>query len=132
MQANLTEQELEILTVRKYTQKEKSDRYAGFVSNPRSRSKFIANLAHLKDLDFRKFRKLDNNEADQVREMARRAEFNTCYVISENKRIDGRFLDVEKAIHETIGYGMGTLLVFGSAEVVYYEGEEVGDRWISI
>jgi hypothetical protein len=132
MQAKLTEQELEILTVRKYTQKEKSDRYAGFVSNPRSRSKFIANLAHLKDLDFRKFRKLDSNEADQVREMARMAEFNTCYVISENKRIDGRFLDVEKAIHETIGYGMGTLLVFGSAEVVYYEGEEVGDRWISI
>lgn len=132
MQAKLTEQELEILTVRKYTQKEKSDRYAGFVSDPRSRSKFIANLAHLKDLDFRKFRKLDSNEADQVREMARMAEFNTCYVISENKRIDGRFLDVEKAIHETIGYGMGTLLVFGSAEVVYYEGEEVGDRWISI
>jgi hypothetical protein len=25
---------------------------------------------------------------------------------------------------------MGTLLVFGDAEIVYHEGEEINDRWI--
>jgi len=132
MQARATEEELEILTIRTYVRKEKSERYAEFVSKPRSRAKFIANLAHFKDLDFGKFRKLGGNEADHIREMARSAKFDVCYVISENRRIDARFLEVEKAINDTIGYGMGTLLVFGSAEVVYYEGEEMGDRWISI
>lgn len=132
MQARSTEQELEILTIRKFLQEDKSDRYAEFVSKPRSRPKFIANLAHLKDLDFGKFRKLGGNEADHIREIARRSKFNICYVISENRQIDARFLDVEDAINDTIGCGMGTLLVFGSAEVVYYEGEEMGDRWISI
>jgi len=46
--------------------------------------------------------------------------------ICANRRIDARFLDVENAINDTVGYGMGTLLVFGSAEVIYYEGEEMG------
>jgi hypothetical protein len=131
MQASSTEQELEILAIRKYVRKEKSDRCAEFVSRPRSRPKFIANLAHLKDLDFGKFRKLAGNEADQIREIARREKFDVCYVISENRRIDARFLDLENAIMATIGHGMGTLLVFGAAEVVYYEGEEANDRWIS-
>jgi hypothetical protein len=132
MQTRSTEQELEILTIRRYVRKGKIDRYAEFVSKPRSRPKFMPKLAHLKDLDFGKFRKLDGNEAGQILERARRAKFDVCYVISENKRIDARFLDVENAINDTVGYGMGTLLVFGSAEVVYYEGEEMGDRWISI
>jgi len=34
-------------------------------------------------------------------------------------------LNVEEAIKETVGNGMVTLLVFGLAEAVYYEGEEV-------
>lgn len=132
MQPKATAQELEVLTIRKYFRKEKSDRYVEFVSRSRSRSKFIGRLAHLNDLDFGKFRKLSNNEASQIREMARNAKFDICYAISENKRIDGQFLDIESAIKDTIGYGMGTLLVFGSAEVVFYEGEEANDRWISI
>jgi hypothetical protein len=132
MRARLTELELEILTIRKYVRKTKSDRYAQFVSKPRSRTKFIARLAHFKDLDFGKFRRLDNNEADQIREIARRAKFDVCYVISENRRIDARVIEVENAINDTIGHSMGTLLVFGLAEIVYYEGEEMGDRWVSI
>jgi len=50
------------------------------------------------------------------------------YQFMEHNRIDGQYLDVERAIKETIGYGMGTLLVFGSVEIVYYEGEERNDR----
>jgi len=57
---------------------------------------------------------------------------NQCYIISENKQIDRQIMDAESALIETIGYGMGTILVFGDAEIVYYEGEERGDRWISI
>ena len=132
MQSKLTAQELEILTIRKYFRKDKADRYATFVLKPKARSKFVESLAHSRDLDFDKFRKLVINEADQIRESAEKAKSDTCYVISENKRIDGQFLNIEKAIQETIGYGMGTILVFGLAEAVYYEGEDAGDRWISL
>src|SRR6185437_6791254 len=120
MQPKSTAQELEILTIRKYFRKEKSDRYVGFVSKPRSRDKLVECLAHLKDLEFGKFRRLNNNETAQIRKMAEDAKFDICYVISENSRVDGQFLKIEAAIKDTVGNGMGTLLVFGLAEAVYY------------
>lgn len=132
MESKLTEAELEILTIRRFFKKDKVDRYVGFVSKPALRPKFIAKLAHFKDLNYDKFRLAVPNETDLILAAAKRLGVNTCYAISENNRIDGQFLDIYKAIGETIGYQMGTLLVFGSAEAVYYEGEEMKDRWISI
>ena len=55
----------------------------------------------------------------------------TCYVISENKEIDTKTLDIELAISKTIGYGMGTILVFGNADTIYYECETMNTRYIS-
>ena len=128
---DLTERELEILTINRFFKEGKGKRYVDFVLKAASRQKFISSLAHLKDLNFEKFHKVGQNETDQILEKVKKQKLDSCYVISENKRIDGQFLDVARAIKETIGYGMGTLLVFGTAEIVYYEGEEMNDRWIS-
>jgi hypothetical protein len=127
----LNERELEILTINRFFKEGKAKRYVDFILKTTSRQKFISSLAHLKDLDFEKFEKVGKNEMDQILERVKGEKLDSCYVISENKRIDGQFLDVERAIEETIGYGMGTLLVFGTAKIVYYEGEEMNDRWIS-
>ena|SRR5579859_7114769 len=102
MQPKATAQELEVLTIRKYFRKEKSDRYVEFVSRPRSRSKFIGCLAHLNDLDFGKFRKLSNNEASQIREMAGNAKFDICYAISENKCIEFRQTARYRSAYQTL------------------------------
>jgi hypothetical protein len=129
----LTGQELEILTINRFFKKNKAKCYVDFILDPALRPKFISSLAHLKDLNLEKFQEVRHDEIDRILEVVGKAKLDTCYVISENKRIDGQFLDIHKAIEETIGYGMGTLLVFGSgAEVVYYEGEEMHDRWISL
>lgn len=128
----LTGNELEILTINKFFKKDKAKRYVDFVLKPSLRPKFIARLAHLEELDYDKFRKLGHNEAADILDATKNAKIDSCYCISENKRIDGQFLDIMVAIQETIGYGMGTLLVFGSAEVVFYEGEEMNDRWLSL
>lgn len=55
----------------------------------------------------------------------------SCYVISENKNIDTKTLDIQQAISETVGYGMGTILVFGNADIIYYESETINTRYIS-
>ena len=64
-------------------------------------------------------------------EIFRKFKFEDCYVISENKNIDGKRLYVDEAINQVVGYGIGTLLVFGWGDIVYYEGEDANDRWIS-
>jgi hypothetical protein len=124
--------ELEVLTINRYVQKEKRKRLVDFVDDDSKRQKFIALLPHLKDLDFSKFSRLVRNEKDAILKMIADKKLNQCYIISENKQIDRQIMDAESALIETIGFGMGTILVFGDAEIVYYEGEEMGDRWISI
>jgi hypothetical protein len=124
--------ELEILTINGFFQKEKAKRLVNLILNDDKRQKFIQLLPHLKELDYSKFRRLEKNEKSTVLEMAAEKKIKQCYVISENKRIDRQFIDAERALDETVGYGNGTILVFGDAEIVYYEGEERGERWVSI
>jgi hypothetical protein len=121
---------IEVLTILKYFKKEKSKRFADFVMKEK-RQKFISALAHSNDLDYSKFQKINNNVEEVILEKQKKYKIENCYVISENKKIDGKYLTIAEAIGECIGYGMGTLLVFGSADFVYYEGEEMNDRWIS-
>jgi hypothetical protein len=52
-------------------------------------------------------------------------------LISENSELDRKRFDIDTALSITIGYGMETLIVFGDAEIVFYEAEGQNDRWIS-
>jgi len=128
----LTEQELEILTINRYFKKDKARRYVDFILKEKNRRKFISTLAHTTDLDYSKFRKVEKNEKAIVLEMLASQKITKCYIISENKKIDRQYMNPEKALDSTIGYGMGTILVFGDGDLVFYEGEESGNRWISV
>jgi hypothetical protein len=128
----LTETELEILTINRYFQKDKAKRFVDFVMKDKNRSKFISTLAHTKDLNYSKFQKVERNEKAFVLAMLSKQKLGKCYVISENKRIDGQYINPEKALDSTIGYGMGTILVFDDADMVFYEGEDPGNRWVSV
>lgn len=130
--SELSGKELEILTVNRYFHQSKAKRYADFIISDKNRPKFISALAHLKDLQHSKFKKIEKGEKEHVLKMVADRKLSKCYVISENKRIDRQFMEAESALTEIIGHGMGTILVFGDAEMIYYEGEEMGDRWVSI
>lgn len=56
---------------------------------------------------------------------------STCYIISKNARIDALTLGISEAMGETVRHQMGTRLVFGDAEVLYYESETMEIRYIS-
>lgn len=125
-------QELEIKVIERFFIREKKERYKSFVSNQKLRQKFINELAHSPDLDFSLFSEVIGSEKQIVKKSIntlRKAD--DCYVISENKDIDGHRINIDTALDETIGLGMGTLLVFGDADLVFYEGEEPNARWIS-
>jgi hypothetical protein len=123
--------ELEILLIDRFFLKQKSERYKAFVAKPDTRRKFIAVLAHLQDLDYTKFLKVENDPESHLHEIAKRLKLDVCYVISENVNIDRQYIEIQKAANSVIGYGMGTFLIFGEGIAAYYEGEEMNDRWIS-
>ena len=124
---------LEIEVIKKFVNKAKQDKYIQFVSTLKNRPKFINDLSHFNFLKLDKFDKLEKNEEQIIFTTLQKNKVvdKTCYIISENKNIDTKTLDIKQAIIETVGYGMGTILVFGNADIIYYECETMNTRYIS-
>jgi hypothetical protein len=124
--------DLEIKVIKLFVDKVKQDRYIQFVSSPKHRHKFIRDLAHFKFFKWDKFEAVNGNEEQIILQALKKNDLQgkSCYVISENANIDTKTLDTKKAISETVGYGMGTILVFGDAELVFFESEEMNIRFI--
>jgi len=125
---------LEIRVIKKFVTETKQERYIQFISTPKNRKKFIRELAHFNDLNFSL---LQHNSEIDVRSILEtlsknRIQSKTCYIISENVELDTKRLDISQAIEGTLGYDMGTILVFGDADIIIYQGEEVMSRYISI
>ena|SRR5258708_2170710 len=54
----------------------------------------------------------------------------TCYAISMDPSIDGRFLPLKEALATVVGYGIGTFLSCLPGKLGYFEGESAGQRFI--
>ncbi|WP_194778657.1 hypothetical protein [Pararhodonellum marinum] len=121
---------IETKVIENYIVKSKRERYLNFIKKPKTRKKFTDELAHFSSqLD--NFEEIKTSEWDVINEKLKRIKSTQdCYVISENSEIDGKRMKIDNALTETIGMGMGTLIVFGNADLVFYEGEGPSDRWI--
>jgi hypothetical protein len=128
----MTTSELESKVIKRFVIKDKRDRYLSFISSDKNRGKFTFELAHFKDLDFRLFEEVKGNEDKIIKDKIRvLPKVTDCYLISESDNLDKQRLSIDEALLEVIGHGMGTLIVFGDAKIVFYEGEGPSNRWIS-
>jgi hypothetical protein len=101
------------------------------VQNPKKRNKFISKLPHFKHLNPKFVVGIPGNQRNLssipglLRERGAGAK---CWVISENSELDGREMDLDKAMKETIGRQMGTFISCLPGKLAYFEDEE--DRYI--
>jgi hypothetical protein len=124
---------LEKKVIRKFFLKRKRDRSMYFLNSAKRRAEFTNGLAHCNDLIFENFIEVTaGNEMQQIKShISKLGKIKDCYILSENEELDGKRIDIDIALSETIGHCLGTLLIFGDAEIVYYEGESPKNRWIS-
>jgi hypothetical protein len=124
--------DIEKKVIERFVVKTKRDRYLTFINNDKTRDKFTKELAHFRDLRQDQFEELKSDERKIIKDRIKSlGNIKDCYIISESSKLDKKKLDIDSALNEVIGYGMGTLIVFGDAEIVFYEGEGPSDRWIS-
>ncbi|HEV8507500.1 MAG TPA: hypothetical protein VGQ53_18940 [Chitinophagaceae bacterium] len=124
---------LEIRVIKKFITETKQDRYIQFISTPKNRKKFIRELAHFNDFNFSLLQHNSEIDARSILETLskNKVQSKTCYIISENVELDTKRLDISQAIEATLGFDMGTILVFGDADIIIYQGEEIKSRYIS-
>lgn len=120
--------------IKRFVVKDKQERYLGFIGKDKTRSKFTNELYHFKDFNWKMFREIPGSEYGRNAILARvngKKSIKSCQVVSANSEFDGKTLPIGEAIENIVGEE-GTILIFGNAEIVYYEGEAPDNRYISI
>jgi hypothetical protein len=124
--------DIETKVIERFIVKTKQDRYLTFIKSDKTRDKFISELAHFRNFRQERFDEIKSDESKIIKDRIKSlGNVKDCYLISENSALDKKRLDIDTALNKTIGYSMGTLIVFGDAEIVYYEAEGPSGRWIS-
>ena len=124
----------EQILIKKFVIKDKQERYLSFIKKERTRLKFTNKLHHFNDFDWNLFYKIKGSENDReliAAKVNERKNILTCHVISANSEFDEKEFSVIEAIKNIVGEE-GMILIFGDAEIVYYQAEAFDRRFISL
>ena len=120
--------------IKKFVVKDKQDRYLTLPEKGKIRKMFIAMLYNFNNFNWQLFREIPGNESKKntiANKVKSRKNLSTCFIISTDSDYDGKTILVDGAIENVVGIE-GSILIFGDAEITYYEGEAPGRRYISI
>jgi hypothetical protein len=113
--------------VKAFVRSNRQERYLKFLSDPKQRHRFTSELAHFKALDPKCLVAIPANQENPSRLaelLITMGASSRCWVISENSELDSRELDLRKALDETIGSGMGTIISCVAGKLGYFEDED--------
>ena len=119
--------------VRAFVDPDRRERWLELLVNPKKRRTITASLAH--KAPFRVDRVVGIRPGDQhapkIEDILRsKGAPSTCHVISEDRDLDGREMDLHDVLIEIVGHGMGTILSCVPGKLAFYEGESMKDRFI--
>lgn len=129
--------DLEIEAVKRFVSKERRPRVLALLVG-RNLGEGFGHLAHFSGyLDLRYFKKVPSMSKDLemnfiLNEIKQHTLAKRCYVMSENKAIDGKDMDLKEVLNEIIGSGSGSLLILEKGKIVYYESEEMKERYVGV
>ena len=114
--------------IKAFIRPNRQERCLRFLSNPKTRRRFTSEMAHFRELDARYALRIPSNEqnpASVVRLLSSMGAGPKCWVVSENSDLDGREMDLDTALKETVGRGMGTIISCVPGRLAYFEDEDV-------
>jgi hypothetical protein len=103
------------------------ERYLEFLKSPKNRKKFINVLAHFKHLDPKFAKSISGNQGNPsalLKLLLGKGAGVKCWVISENAELDGKEIDLQTALAETVGRQMGTFISCVPGKLAYFEDED--------
>lgn len=121
---SLCEQEV----VRNFFVKNYQERVIFELNSNKKRRNVFSRLCHNYDklLDNRYMEeRSESNYLDIFRILKSYGASKSCYVLSYNSLIDGKYMELDKALHIAVGYGMPSLIVCESNQLAYFEAEQI-------
>jgi hypothetical protein len=124
---------LEVKVINRFSAKNKRERYLQFVTSTKNRKKFIADLHGGSFYEESMLERVIGIEEDAICQALKQLGIATrsCYVISENTSIDTLTLALDDVLPKVVGWGAGTMLVFGEADLIFVELDGFKNRFIA-
>jgi len=111
----------------------KRRRYVELLGSKRGRGKICSSLDHFKDLDMRfcqLVKPAEQNPTNTLRILRALGAGRMCHVMSSARSLDGRDMELEEALRETIGGGSGAIVSCVPGTLAYFESEERKTRYV--
>jgi hypothetical protein len=113
--------------IRAFIPRHRQERFLEMIVKPKKRAKLLTQLSHFKALDPQFMVAIPANQQNPsslVKMLREKGAGARCYVVSENSRLDGKEVELETALEETVGYQMGTLISCVPGKLGYFEDED--------
>lgn len=129
--------ELELEAIKRFVSKERRARVLALMAD-RNIGESFGYLAHfVRYLDLRYFKKVPSMSKELeiefvLTEIRSHTSDKRCHVMSEDKSMDGTEMNLKEALSEIIGSGSGHLLILEKGKIVYYESEEMKERYVGV
>ena len=121
--------------IQSFIRKEKQDRLMSFSKNIKNRKKFTSDLVNSKNIDGRYIQHIPSGSqtASRIEALLKKnGAPDACYVISEHTRMDQIQSDLSLILPQVVGSGISSIICCIPGKLVYYEGEEPGERYFLI
>jgi len=121
------------MLVRAFVAPERQERYLTLLGSERGRVKMRATLAHFRDLGPQFTHALPTNvlSAESLMVLLRRKGAPAeCYLFAEEGVLDDRRMPLADALKAVVGRGQGVFVSCLPGRLAYFEGEDVGARYV--
>lgn len=119
----------EELTIRAFIVRERRERFLELLANPKHRRKITGSLAHPNPawFDSRYVGQIPPSQSGSsgIAALLRsEGAGETCRVISEDRNLDAKEIELASVLNEVVGNGMGPLLCCVPGKLAYLESED--------
>jgi hypothetical protein len=115
-----------------FLEKVNRERIKTLLETKKGRKKFLATLAHnfIDKVDHNYLKKINGNKDDIVKTVSKYFNKKKFNIISEYSELDNARLELNEALQIIVGFEMGTIIYCTDGSVMYYEGEDIKERYI--
>jgi hypothetical protein len=135
--ARLPEAEIVAKVIRNFVVKHRKDRYLTMAEKPNKSGGYgFGELAHFThNLDLRFCKKIPSGSQSVsyvLAEIKSLTATTECYIMHESRELDGKWMDLEKALTQILGQNLGAFIIVDNGAIVYHESENIKERYLGV
>ncbi|MBO2010352.1 hypothetical protein [Hymenobacter negativus] len=133
----LPESEIVARVIRNFVVKPRRQRYLTMLAKPNAHGGYgFGELAHFVDkLDLRFCKLIPGGEQyvsavlEKIRSLTETTE---CYIMHENRELDGQWMDLQDALYQILGRNLGAFVIVDNGDIIYHESETMKHRYLGV